>query len=239
MLYRTAMTAIIAFWLVMMGLLVRLETHPDATDILDVPVPYVMRIMFKHGQQSFLTVSDGTRAIGSVSLRPVTTGSDGRALDFSGTLSVPQRFSFNGMMNMDAALHMRDFHLDVTILKPPAHLTLTGDSAMNRLTCEVRLNGQLKAARTLPMDAAAIVPALEDILGLDPHELPIAAAGISAPAITAREARIAPHGEQLEVYQVTVAEGTVPIIDFYVTQLGEVVLAKTNFGYSLSAEDWQ
>jgi len=223
----------------MMGLLVRLETHPEATDILDVPVSYVMRIMFKHEQESFLTVSDGTKSVGSVSLRPVTTGSDGRTLDFSGNISVPQRFSFSGNMEMDAALRLRDFHLDASILKPRYTLKAAGDAARNRLTYEVRLDGLLRASQSLPMDPAGLGPALAQNLGLDPHALPIASAGVSTPAISAREAQITLRGEQVQVYEVTVIEGTVPLINFYVTQLGQIIQAKTSFGYSLSAEDWQ
>ena len=239
MLYRAATLAIIAFWLVMMGLLVRLETHPDATDILDVPVSYVMRIMFKHSQQSFLTVSDGTKAIGAVALRPMTTASDGRALDFSGTLSIPQRFSFTGSLDMDALLRVRGFHLDASIHKPQYNLKAVGNSALDRITYEVRVGGQLTVSQSLPMNAAALGPALAQNLGLDPHALPIAAAGIAPPAITSREAQITLRGEQLEVYEVTVNEGTVPLINFYVTQLGQIIMAKTSFGYSLSSEDWQ
>jgi hypothetical protein len=239
MLYRAAAFVIIAFWLVMMGLLVRLETHPEATDILDVPVSYVMRIMFKHGQESFLNVSDGTKSIGSVSLRPVTTGSDGRSLDFSGTLSVPQRFSFNGVMEMDGALRVRGFHLDASVLKPRYTLHAAGDTASNRLTFELRLDGMLRAAQTLPLDREALGSALAQNLGLDPHVLPASTAGVSPPGISAREAQITLRGEQLEVYEVTVTEGSVELISFYFTQLGQIILAKTSFGYSLSAEDWQ
>jgi hypothetical protein len=62
-------------------------------------------------------------------------------------------------------------------------------------------------------------------------------AGVSAPAVTAREAQITLRGEQLEVYQVTVAAGSAATIDFYVTQLGQIVSATTSFGYSLTAEE--
>ena len=89
------------------------------------------------------------------------------------------------------------------------------------------------------MDASALTPRSRKSWDFDPHALPYRPAGISPPTVTARETQITLHGEQMEVYQVTVREGTVPMIDFYVTQLGQIVLAKTNFGYSLSAEDWQ
>jgi hypothetical protein len=114
---------------------------------------------------------------------------------------------------------------------------LTGDTARNRLTFEAGLDGQRGALQTLPMDSG-LGPALAQHMGLDPGVLPISPANVSAPTLKAREARIALHGEQLEVYQVTVTEGTAPMIDFYVTQLGQVILAKTNFGYSLTSEGW-
>jgi hypothetical protein len=245
MLYRAAMIGIIAFWLVMMGLLVRLETHPEATDILDVPVSYVMRLLFKHGQISLLTVSDQTKAIGDVSLRPLTTGSDGRSLNFSGTLTIQlptaaaQRFNFYGVMDMDAALQVRDFHVDLSVRESRWHLSVNGDATRKILTYEASIGDQRTTSQTLPMDASALSAALGQNLGLDLHALPITPANITPPAITARETEIALRGEQLEVYEVTVTEGTTPMIDFYVTQLGQVVLAKTSFGYNLAAEEWQ
>src|SRR5271169_3259170 len=110
MLYRLATVGIAVFWLVMMGLLVRLETHPGQTDILDVPVSYVTRIMFKHGQQSILTVREEEKSVGTVAVRPLVTGSDARSLDFSGTLSLQfplgaqDRVNFNGVLDLDKAL---------------------------------------------------------------------------------------------------------------------------------------
>lgn len=238
MLYRAAVISIIAFWLVMMGLLVRLEIHPEATDILDVPVPYVLRFMFKHSQQSLLTVNDGTKPIGFVTLRPSITGSNGRALDFSGSMAVPQRFNFNGTVAMDASLRVYDFHVAITIRQPRCQLDLAGDASHNRLTYSVHMGNQPGTSQSLPMDAG-LLPTLAQNLGIDPHFLPVSPAAISPPVVNAREAQIWLHGEQLEVYQVSIIEGGSPMIDFYVTQLGQIILAKTSFGFTLSAEDWE
>jgi hypothetical protein len=241
MLYRAAMVGIIGFWLVMMGLLVRIETHPETTDILDVPVSFVMRLMFRHGQTSFLNVLDGDRRIGMFFLRPSVTGSDGRTLNFSGDLTMPlptapgQRVSFGGAIAMDAAMDVRDFHADFSTRLPAAHLHLKGDGARKILSLEMQIAGEPPISRTVPMDG--MVPMLAQNLSLSGAVPAVAAAGISAPAVTAREAQITLRGEQLEVYQVTVAEGTAATIDFYVTQLGQIVSATTNFGYSLTAEE--
>jgi len=244
MLYRTATVAIIAFWLIMMGLLVRLETHPEATDILDVPVSYVTRLIFRHGQTSFLTVQDQSKEVGTVFLRPSITGTNGRTLNFSGafTAQVPaaqattNSVHLTGAIDMDAALRVRDFHADLSLSQPPCHLILKGDMVLNTLTYQVKVGNQVVAAQTVPITAAGLDALVAQNLG--PHvPIHIDPSAISTPAIAAREAEIHLHGEQLEVYQVTVSEGASPIIDIYVTQLGQIVSARTSFGYTLEAED--
>jgi hypothetical protein len=201
--------------------------------------------MFKHGQQSLLTVREGERALGSISLRPSVTGSDSRLFDFSGALSVDsplaarQRFNFNGAVDMDATLRVLAFHAELSMQDPHCRLDLKGDTARKTLSYEARRGEMLTAAQTLPMDPAALAPALMRNLGLDPAAIPISPGNISPPDIGARETQISLHGEQLEVYEISVREGTAMSIDFYVTQLGQIVLANTNFGYTLSAEDYQ
>jgi hypothetical protein len=241
MLYRAAIVGIIAFWAVMMGLLVRLETHPETTDILDVPVSYVTRLMFKHGQTSFLTVRDETKQIGTIYLRPATTGTDGRSLNFSGALTMQlptaqaERFNFNGAIDMDAALRMQDFHVDLSIRQPACRVSVAGDAARNTLAYTLRIGSQPATSQTVPMDSS-----VSSVLGQYPElqaVLPLVPSSVSPPVVTAREAQISWHGEQMEVYQLTVVEASSPVIDFYVTQLGQIISAKTNFGYTLSAED--
>jgi hypothetical protein len=250
MLYRAAMIGIIAFWLVMMGLLVRLETHPEATNIMDVPVSYVIRLIFKQHQQSILTVSNETKAIGTIFLRPLITGSDTHTLNFSGALPLQlpmlgaQRFNFSGAVDMSETLRVRDFRVDITTRPQVYHLGVQGDAARNTLAYEWSRGDQHATPQTLPVDAAALFRALAQTLGVDLRDLPIdpaviTAPAIAAPAITARETQIALRGELLEVYEVTVNEGAAPMLDFYVTELGQIVVVKTNFGYSLAAEDWQ
>jgi len=240
MLYRAAMVGIIAFWLVMMVLLVRIETHPESTDILDVPVSFVMRLIFRHSQTSFLNVLDGDRRVGMFFLRPATTGSDGRTLNFSGDLTIPlpsapgQRVNFGGAVVMDAALKVQNFRADFSTHQPPVHLHLKGDGIRRTLTFDMDIAGQPQVSRTVPMDG--LVPMISQSLSL-PNLPGITAGDVIPPAVTAREAQITLRGEQLEVYQVTIAEGTAATIDLYVTQLGQIVSATTSFGYSLTAEE--
>jgi len=245
MLYRVATFGIVAFWLVMMVLLVRLETHPEASDIMDVPVSYVERIMFKHGQQSILSVRESEKPIGSVAIHPSISASGGRTLDFSGTLSLQlplaerQRFNFGGTVEMDGATRVLGFHADLGVQQTHTHLSLKGDMVRKIFTCEATQGGQPAFSQTLPMDSS-FGPSLIKDLGIDPAALPVAApGGITPPTVTARETQITLRGEKLEVYQVSLREGTLLAADFYVTELGQVVLATTNFGYSLAGEDYE
>jgi hypothetical protein len=244
MLYRLATLGIIAFWLVMMALLVRLETHPEQTDILDVPVSYVMRIMFKHGQLSRLTVTDAGKSIGTISLRPITTGSGTRSLDISGLLYIPtpmaarRRINFHGIVDLDMALTALDFQASLELPESQFHLGVKGDMARNVLSYDAREGTAIVASQTLPMDAAAIIPALSQNLGLAPNTLPAFTGGVSPPEVTARETQIKLGGEQLQVYEIAVREGGAPVGEIYVSQLGQIVLANTNFGYTLTAEDY-
>ena len=162
-------------------------------------------------------------------------------MDFSGRLSVTpaQRVNFMGTVDLDETLRMRDFHMDLSTLDPPYRVRVSGDAALKSLSYEVRLENLPVAKQTLPMNAASIGTALAQNLGMDPRALPIAPSSIAAPAITARETELMLGGMQQEVYQVTVTENTAAVIDFYVTELGQIILAKTGFGYTLSSEEWQ
>ena len=237
MLYRAAMIGITGFWLVMMALLIRLETHPEDSDILAVPVPYVMRMMFRNGQSSLLNVREGTTDIGTLQFRPSMTGSNGRMVDFSGSLALPGQpaFSYSGEVQMDSLMRMRNFHVAAAMREPHYHLSLVGDAASDTLRYETRLGDRVTGAQTLPMEPGAVERALAQNLGLDQRLLPVNVGGVAPPVVTAREARIALRSGTLQVYQVTVAEGTAPVLDFYVTQLGQIVRANTSFGCTLDA----
>jgi len=241
MLYRALMLAIVCFWLAMMAQLVRLETHPDTTDILDVPVPYVVGVMFRYNQVSLLNIRDGSRVVGSIEIRPSTSGTDTRALYLSGSLELPgmQPFNFDGDLKMDTASHLRTFRVAASVRKQNYRVMLTGDMAQKNLRYETFFGDQVTSSQSLPMEAAALERALAQDVGLDSRMIPLEIGGMSPPDISARETQITLRSGELQVYEVTVNEAGAPMFDFFMTQLGQVVLAKTSFGYTLSAEDWE
>jgi hypothetical protein len=245
MLYRSVAAIIVIFWLVMMALLVKIELHPDETDILDVPVPYVMHLLFKHAQISILTVQQEGAPIGTISVRPALTGTTGSTLESSGALNMMlplgsrQRLNYNGGVDMDNAMRVRAFHLDVSNQEQHTRLNLHGDFARKVFTFEVRMADRVVAEQTLPMDLSNLEPVLLQNAGLQGTALPGISSSIAPPVVTARETQIRLHGEKLQVYEVTVMEASARVLDFYVTEVGQIVLARTNFGYSFATEDAQ
>lgn len=244
MLYRLAAFGIVAFWLVMMGLFVRLETHPETTGILQVPVSYVARLIFKHSQESRLAVCEQDKPVGSISLRPSITPAGQRTLDFSGSVSIElpltprQRYGFNGRIDLDAALRVVDFHGDLTLQDSHCRVDANADTSLKTLHYDI-LEGHdhVVASQTLPLDPGILGPQLLQLAGIEPNVLPIPTGGIPPPTVSARETQITMHSEQLQVYEVLVNEGVSQLIDVYVTQVGEIVMVRTNFGYTLSTEE--
>jgi hypothetical protein len=241
MFYRALTLSIVAFWAVMMVQLVRIETHPETTDILNVPVSFVIGVMFRYAPLSLLNIRDGSKQIGSLEIRPSTTVPNGRTLNISGSLQLPGQdpFNFDGAMKMDTTSRLQSFRLAVANRRQNYHVLITGDMAQRALHYETRMGDQLIASESLPMEPAALERTLAQDLGLDPRMIAMEAGGIAAPDITARETQLTLRSGELQVYEVIVTEGGAPLLDLYMTQLGQIVLAKTSFGYTLGAEDWE
>lgn len=246
--YRLAMFGIAVFWMVMTGLLIRLEVRPDKSTILNVPVSYVMRVMFKNGQPSALALRDQTdRAVGSVSLRPHITAEGQRVLDFAANIAVElpmmarQRLNLSGTMAMDKALQVQDFTAELIVQHPPMRLDLQGDPGKRLLHYQLYEQGKLTDHQTLPLEMSAIVPALLQGFGapFDASALPLVQGNLTAPSLFSRETYIPFHGEQLDVFQLSLQEGSTKFMDIYVSQLGQIIMAHSSFGYSLTSQDFQ
>lgn len=246
MLYRAATLAIALFWLVMTALLVRLQTNPDGADILGLPVSYVTRLVFRNSQPSLLTILELDKPIGALSLRPSNGPAGAHRLDLSGAVSLQlslggprQRVNFSGSADLDPAFTLTAFQAGFTLPQPHTRIDLAADLRRRTLHYEVRQGDSLIASQSLPLDSAQLLPALLSGAGIDPHSIPILAMPAIAPSLTAREARITLRGEQLEVCRLSLSQGSAILGSAYITQLGQVVLARTSFGYSLAAEDLQ
>lgn len=243
MLPRISAALIIVFWLVMSALLVRLEISPERSRLLDVPVSHVVRLMLDREQQSLLTITESEGLAGTLLIRPVNTVGGG-GFEFSGSMSIrlpmwnAQRVSWNGGVDLDKRLNTQGFHADLALRNPPYRFVLNSRTAEQTVSYEVREGDQLLTRGAVPMDSTKAPAALQG-LGVDVSGLLALQknfAGNAAPVFTAKQAELPAKGERLDVYQVTMRQGDTTLADIFVSQLGQVLLVKTTFGYTLSAE---
>jgi len=230
---------IIAFWLVMTGILVRMQVSPRESELLQVPVGLVLKLMFSHGLDSEMSIYIDQQRSGTLSLRPKINEKDqSRTLDFDSNLwlKLPgfdhQRYHFEGTAWMNRALEMKRMLLKFNMPAPPTTMTATLDEEM-QLHYEVTLNGQTDR-ETIPLDQETPNTILS-ALNLDPSVVHQFQGGINTPTVSARENQITLHNEAVDVYELTVKEGDLEVANIYVSQLGQVLLVKTVFGYTLRA----
>ena len=131
MFYRALTVGIVAFWLLMMGLLLRVELASGEGELLSVPPDYVWKLMFLREQPSDLVLYSQHQRIGSFHLQPRrlptgTTGAPGpvRVLNGSGslTLNLPglsgQNLTVRGSLEMDERNTARHVGFNVNLHTP-------------------------------------------------------------------------------------------------------------------------
>ncbi|MGC3989769.1 MAG: hypothetical protein QM796_08855 [Chthoniobacteraceae bacterium] len=230
---------IVVFWLVMTGMLVHMQVSPRESELLQVPVGLVMKLMFSHGLDSEMSIYIDQQRAGTLSLRPKINEKDqSRTLDFDSNLwlKLPgldhQRYHFEGTAWMNRALELRHALLKFNMPAPATNLTATIDDSM-QLHYEVSQSGQTDR-ETIPLDQET-PNTLLSALNLDPSIVHQFQGGINTPTVSARENQITLHGEAVDVYELTMKEADLEVANIYVSQLGQVLLVKTVFGYTLRA----
>jgi hypothetical protein len=241
MLARLSAGLIIGFWLVMTALLIRLEIHPDQSRVLDVPVSHVLRLIFDHDQQSLLSVKENDLPVGVVSLRPSTASDGSHSLDCTGnlTLHLPmtdrQRLSWNATVDMDRKLATREFKLDLAIREPAYRIAISGKTEERAIHYEVQESGKVLSSGTFSLDGSDTAAMLQQ-MGISADLLRNAQANFASPTVVAKQTELLIKGETIEVYQITVRQGGTAVADLYITQLGQVLMVNTPFGYHLATE---
>lgn len=241
MLSRFLAGLIVAFWLVMTALLIRLEIHPDQSRVLDVPVSHVLRLVFDHDQQSLLSVKENDLPVGIVSFRPNTATDGSHSLDCTGnlTLHLPmtdrQRISWNATVDMDRKLATREFKLDLAIREPAYRIALSSKTEERAIHYEVQESGKVLSSGTFSLDGSDTATMLQQ-MGIGADLLRNAQANFVSPTATARQSERRIKGEKIEVYQITVRQGETTVADIFITQLGQVLMVNTPFGYHLATE---
>src|SRR5205809_1906998 len=125
MTYRIVCILVVGFWLTMAGLLLKTELHPGKSRLREVRMEHVVKVLFDHEQQSDLTIYSERARLGHLRIYPHRDKETGqRLLDFDGNLQLrlptlpKQRFSWNGVVEMDASLATQLFDVTFKMEEP-------------------------------------------------------------------------------------------------------------------------
>ena len=253
MLYRALAIFITVFWLTMIGLLIRKEAWPGDLALREVPVGHVVKLLLMHEQPSELKIYNGKMCLGSLRVHPhMHKGERTRVIEFSGDLHVllpgPDRVrvQWDGELELEKTLATRRFDLGFSLRDPTQRHTaatprfqITVSPAENLLTWAVRNGDQLPAQlRTYTLDDAGLQRALRELD--DPLLVPFFQSqtrSLTPPTVRAMQSTMLIHGERIDTYLVTIEQSGQTLLEFDVSQLGQILRAQTLIGYSLAPND--
>ena len=252
MLYRAAAVGIVLFWLVMTGLLVRMEWFPGASDLLPVPVNHLFKLMFLHEQVSDLVLFHDQERIGDLHLEPrrlspAGTGAGRNSLTAIGSmlLDLPglelQHLTLHCVMNLDDGNTVERFELTGTLHDAKQNssslvVTIGGEPPRSHYHYQVRRGDDILAEQDGTPAAILDQPQLESI-GMTPALLDaLGRRQAAATKMTARRGVLHTKGENIETYDVTIRQGDSVEATVQISQLGQILAAKTFAGYSLLDE---
>ena len=251
MIYRATVFVIVAFWLLMMGMLVRVEFATNESDLLPVPPEYVWKLMFLHDQTSDLVLFNQHRRLGSFHLQPrrLPTGTDGtggpiRLLSGSGglSLSLPgvnaQSVVLRGSLELDERDAVQRFELNVNFHElhqplPGLTLVLDGRPVLDQWHYLLRRGDAVLQENAGP--PSILLDALDlHSLGVDPKAiLEMGRQQSGTLKTTARRGTLHTNGEDIEAFVVTIRQSDSLETSIYVSQLGQILAVKTFAGYDL------
>ena len=236
---------IVCFWLVMSFLLIRLEIDPDKSNLLTVPPAHVIKLMFMHEQISELNIMEDGKPVGNLMLHPKNDSDlNERTLVFTGGFSFRapgaqkrQRISWDGKLVMDHTFAMRSLSLTASLQDPSYHLHLNIDPLTKRADYEIKQGTFPPLRSSIPLTQEGLSSLLRDDLGYDPAILQNMPVSVGSPTLSAKQTELVLHNEKIVAYLLTLKQGETTLAEIYVSQLGQILSAKTLIGYSLSTEE--
>lgn len=247
MLPRLLALLITAFWITMWALLIRTEVQPQGGALREVPVAHVVKLMFHHGLRSDLSIQNENTRLGAVQLHPQIREPDGqRLLALTGSLEVrapgatPQRISWDGALGLTPELELELFRLGAMVQDPSAprspadRFELTVRPREHRALWQWRSQGRLLDERTYTLDETGLRKVLGE-LSLDPallRSVPVSQA--APPRVTAHLSALRIREEWAETFLIKIEHGGQTWLECHVSQLGQVLHARTLPGWTLS-----
>jgi hypothetical protein len=239
---------IIAFWITMMVLLVRNERAPGGRSPLRaVSVEHVLKLLFEHEQPSDLNIHSDRVRFGQMRIEPHVDKETGRrALDFSGTVQfgIPsllprQRVSWDGIIHFSPALVAERAQLGVTMHDPDdSRVAVQIDLASRMANVSLAMPGGAAIQDAYTLDEAGAAK-LMDQLGVDPAMVRtlVPMHQSAPPTISAQQSILRIHGEKIDTYMVTVEQSGQTLLEFHLSQLGQILHVRTLIGYTLAPDD--
>lgn len=247
MLSRFVSASIVLFWMVMTFLLVRNEIAPDHSTVREVPLWHVLKLVYLHEQPSDLTILNGQATVGSIRLQPrIDRENNLRCLDISGDFRIElgvgqkSRFSGLGLFEMTPAFDLRHTKWNVAMTEP-AHVRMEIERYADQPTTRflVKSGEQTLAEGEVPEGESGLTSmarqfgmadAVNSIISQKNQQTP--------PTIRARQSTLTFRGERTDTYLITVEQNGQNLIEAHVSQLGQVLLAKTLIGYSMRLDSY-
>ena len=250
MLYRALAILVTGFWLTMIGLLIRKEVGPGDSALREVPVGHVVKLLLMHEQPSDLIIYNGKARVGYLRVHPqMHQGERSRVIAFVGNLQITmpgmerQRALWDGELELEKTLETRRFTIGLTLRDPTVRNATGYRAQITVVPAENRLSFTLNdepegRTHNYTLDTAGLQTALRELVGPDALELLQGQTrSMTPPAIRALQSTMLIHGERIDTYLVTIEQSGQTLLEFDVSQLGQILRAKSLIGYSLTPED--
>ncbi len=254
MLFRIASVLIVAFWLVMSGLLVQLTYFPEESRLSKVDPEYVVGLFLRNEELSELQVYKDGQPVGDLQVQAKTQREEdrrsrAREVKFlaTGEVELPnlprQMLRWNGTLRLGADRSLEEIKVMVRFEEPDAQVALKIHPKTRDFSYEVTQDEQVVAtsdSKDPQAPGAAQMRMLLMAWGVNPESLEnpevAAAEQQRLTALSARHGQIDVGEQRIHAYILTLTVLGGQEIKFYLTEAGELVRVTTSLGYEMLSE---